>query len=351
MAGKSTEEIPKTLSTLFKEGLDLYNNLGKIDEPTNSLSVQLNVKKAMHSLESATRLVSLTDLFSRNETIDEIATEDLQYMLLPALLGSLSLKLTTGERKDIIDTAEVYFKDFLHRSNNYGLSNYPFKELDPESTTVVSTTEQSELDQLKQSVDTRASKIQRFREQKLLQAQLSEMKQVIDTDHADEEIKRKYYISMIKLYIYEAMDELRSIEMEKPILDHMSQMGGASEKPKPKRPVQPLKPIIITRDEMQKAVYGAGYPSLPTMTVQEFYNKRVQDGIFPDPTKPKPASSELSMQQAALAGLSLNDSDNEDERKEHLEEADDEENLARLRAKDDFKDDHRRGWGNRMNRS
>lgn len=351
MASKSTEEIPKTLSTLFKEGLDLYNNLGKIDEPTNSLSVQLNVKKAMHSLESATRLVSLTDLFSKNETIDEIATEDLQYMLLPALLGSLSLKLTTGERKDIIDTAEVYFKDFLQRSNNYGMSNYSFKESDPTSSTAVATMEQSEFDQIKQSVNTRASKIERFREHKHLQSQLAEMKQVIDTDHADEEIKRKYYLSMIKLYIYEAMDELRSIEMEKPILDHMSQMGGTNDKPKPKRPVQPLKPIIITRDEMQKAVYGAGYPSLPTMTVQEFYDKRVRDGIFPDPTKPKPPSSGLSMQEAALAGVTLNDSDTEDEKKEQLVETDDDENLARLRAKDEFKDDHRRGWGNRMNRS
>lgn len=49
-------------------------------------------------------------------------------------------------------------------------------------------------------------------------------------------------------------------------------------KPKQKERSTPLKPVIITRDAIQKAVYGAGYPSLPTMTVEEFYDKRVKEG-------------------------------------------------------------------------
>lgn len=43
----------------------------------------------MDYLEKATRLASLIGLFSTNESIDEIATSDLQFLLLPALLGSL----------------------------------------------------------------------------------------------------------------------------------------------------------------------------------------------------------------------------------------------------------------------
>lgn len=38
--------------------------------------------------------------------------------------------------------------------------------------------------------------------------------------------------------------------------------------------VQPLRPIIITKNELQKQVYGVGYPSIPSMTVDEFYAKR-----------------------------------------------------------------------------
>lgn len=57
---------------------------------------------------------------------------------------------------------------------------------------------------------------------------------------------------------------------------------------------------------MQKAVYGMGYPSLPTMTVQEFYDQRVADGIFPDPDHKAPVNPLLQLT---------------DEEKEELEKA------------------------------
>lgn len=228
----------------------------------------------MRFLEDATKLVSLAGLFSKNETADEIATNDLQYLLLPSLLGSLTLKLTSGERKEIVNVAEVYFKDFLKRCNEYELSDYDFKDGKSEDKKEA----KSEMEKLTSMVNTRANKIQRFREQKELKGKLVELKKNVDNEHVDEEIKRNYFLTMIKLAIYEAVDELNCIEMEKPILEHMATMKK-EDKPKPKRvPSQPLKPIIITKDEVQKAVYGAGYPSLPTMTVQEFYDKRVQDG-------------------------------------------------------------------------
>lgn len=299
----------------------------------------------MSLFEQATRLVSIAGIFSHNERIDEVATEDLRYMLLPALLGSLTSKLTTGDRKDIVNVAEIYYKDFLQRTNEYGLSDYQFKDGKPQETR-----ESSEAEQLQRMVFTRANKIQRFNEEKELKEKLKDLKANMANTHADEEIKRDYFLSMIKLFIYEAVDELNNIEMEKPILEYMSNIKK-DEKPKPKGPQpKPLKPIIITKDEIQKAVYGAGYPSLPTMTVKEFYDKRVKDGVFPDPDK-KP-SGPLSLQQAALAGVDTRTmNEKEDEEKETKLENDDPELLQRLRDKDEFKDEHRRGWGNRMNRS
>lgn len=83
--------------------------------------------------------------------------------------------------------------------------------------------------------------------------------------------------------------------------------------------------------------------------VQEFYDKRVAEGIFPDPNKPKTVP--MSLQDAATAGVSHNDDDKEAEQKEKLLEKDDEKYIEKMRAQDEFKDDHRRGWGNRMNRS
>lgn len=304
----------------------------------------------MALFEQATRLVSIAGIFSTNEDISEIATNDIQYLLLPALLGSLSLKLTSGERKEVVNVAEIYFKDFLVRCSQYGLTNYETTNTDKSNDTN-DEKKKTEMEVLTTVVNTRASKIQRFKQQKELKEKLSDLKTNMENEHADEEIKRNYFLTMIRLFILDAEDELNSINMEKPILEHMANMKK-DEKPTPKRPYNPvpLKPIIITRDEVQKAVYGAGYPSLPTMTVQEFYDKRVADGIFPDPEK-QSNQPPMTLQQAAAAGFELNNDERDQEQEENLVERDDDEYIERMRARDEFKDDHRRGWGNRMNRS
>lgn len=43
--------------------------------------------------------------------------------------------------------------------------------------------------------------------------------------------------------------------------------------------------------------------------------------------------------------------ENEDIRKENEADTDDLQVLMKARNMDDYKDDHKRGWGNRMNRS
>lgn len=302
----------------------------------------------MDLLEKATKLASIAGLFSTNESIDEVATNDLQFMLLPALLGSLSLKLTSGDRKEIIDVAEIYFRDFLQRCNDYSLSDYVFKDKQNQQPAKPKT----EQNLIKDMVNTRQNKIERFNEQKKLEGQLKDLKTNLANLNVDDEIKRKYFTTMILLFIHQAILEIDSIEMEKPILAHMQKMkeeeGNSSSYKKHHPKPKPLRPIILTKDDVQKAVYGAGYPSLPTMTVKEFYDKRVEEGIFPDPNKAK--NTNLSLQQAALAGKSIDTED--DEIKEEMQvENDDPDYLEKMRNQDEYKDDHRRGWGNRMNRS
>lgn len=70
----------------------------------------MSIKSAIAKFEKATNLVSLSGMFSRNESIEELPTETLQYLLLPALLGTLTLKLSSTPRKDLINVAEIYFK-------------------------------------------------------------------------------------------------------------------------------------------------------------------------------------------------------------------------------------------------
>lgn len=85
------------------------------------------------------------------------------------------------------------------------------------------------------------------------------------------------------------------------------------------------------------------------MTVAEFYEERVREGIFPDPDKMK------ELQKHTLQGRTEEEEKDLDEQeeieKESKMELDDSEQLERARAMDDYKDDHRRGFGNRYNRS
>ncbi len=46
----------------------------------------------------------------------------------------------------------------------------------------------------------------------------------------------------------------------------------------PNMSIQP--PLIITREKIRAAVFGAGYPSVPTMTLDQFVDLQVSSHIF-----------------------------------------------------------------------
>ncbi len=44
---------------------------------------------------------------------------------------------------------------------------------------------------------------------------------------------------------------------------------------------EPKKPFIITKDALQAKVFGAGYPSLPVYSIEEFYDHLADEGHMP----------------------------------------------------------------------
>lgn len=65
----------------------------------------------------------------------------------------------------------------------------------------------------------------------------------------------------------------------------------------------------------------------------------------------QPESRDNSLQTLANDALKAEKEDEEQTEKEKKIEADDPELLAQQRNWDEYKDTHRTGWGNRMNRS
>lgn len=240
------------------------------------------------------------------------------------------------------------YSDFLKRCEEYGLYEPP-----KERSLVNASNENGEHAHLTRMVLHRNSKLEQYRQKKELQDQIKQLKLVMEREHVDDEVKREFYIKLLRGSVLDAQEELASIAQEKQILqfhkDAQHNNPDFDKKPQ-RRPPPPLKPIIITKDEAQKAVYGLGYPSFPTMTVSEFYDQRVRDGVFPDPSKPK-VQDPNSLQARAMRGDTAELDEQEEADNDRRQEADDDEYIARARAKDDWKDEHRRGEGNRHNRS
>lgn len=339
------------LYELFDSAYKLFEDFDKRDDPSNSPEFQEDVRKCIKMLEDSTRLVSVVGMFSQNESYEEISTENLKYLLLPFLLAQVTLKLTNvQDRKNVVDVAKVYYDDFLNRCEEYGLCE--------RSTTAISKNKdiilRDEVQRLQQMSQQRNQKLQKYQQKKELKDQIKQLKVALERDHTDEEIKRNFFLKLIKSCVWETQDELSTLEQECEILEHIAKLRqndpeykepkeSTSRRPHP----APLKPIIITKDALQKAVYGAGYPSLPTYTVQEFYDQRVAQGDFPDAeqvAKNKSLQGRCEIDQEAEQAK-------EDEEKEQKIENDDPEYLERARNLDEFKDDHRRGSGNRYNRS
>lgn len=345
-----------SLNELFDSGFNLYLQIEKSTESANEKTYQDKVREATTQLENATHLVNEIGIFSDNEEIDEVTTSHLKFLLLPALLGSLMQKKVATDRNEMLRLSEVYFRDFLTRCRNYGVTSYELPEVkddDSPDEKPAASPKKSETESLLDACRKRKEKIARFTEQKAMEERQQQLRELISNAHVDDEVLREYYTVLLKYWVNNSIEELRSIEEEKPILQYMAKMKAQGkpthEASTQQQPKKPLRPIIITRNELQKQVYGAGYPSIPSMTVDEFYAKR-----YPEQSKQESSSGAAvkpwSLQDwAADPEKASRELEEEEAQKEQLTEADDQAALDYKRAMDDWKDENRRGSGNRKN--
>ncbi|KAK2816717.1 hypothetical protein Q7C36_022988 [Tachysurus vachellii] len=329
------------LADLLDSGWKLYEELEKSSEPTNSESVQIKVKRGIKQLEEATRMLSQLELFSPNEELDEISTVDLKFLLLPALLAALVMKqVGVAQRLERVQTARVHFLNFLRLCKDYNISSFHMPR-DVQATEEMSSGAENDTPSPTHQVQTdlitmatqRQAKIERYKQQKQMEQKLAELRVLVDGGSVDDEVMREFYLLQVRRWITLALEEIESIDQEVQILKRMPALNETSVQ-KPRR--APMKPFILTKDAMQAKVFGAGYPSLPTMTVDDWYEQHRMRGCLPDQGIPQRT-------------VDVDAEDREKEEKERKEEEDDEEALQKARDWDNWKDTHRRGYGNRQN--
>ncbi|KAM9741502.1 immunoglobulin-binding protein 1 [Menidia menidia] len=340
------------LSELLDRGWKIFEEVDSTSEPLGSNSIQVRVKRGVGMLEEASRMVAQLDLFSRNEELEEVATADLRYLLLPALLGALHMKQTSRDKRlDTIRTARAYFADFLKRCHEYNVAQFQLPPDAAEESGASKGAPENGCPKAKPvnpsdlvaMAAQRQSKIERYRQKKDIEAKLSDAKRVVESGQADDEVSRDFYLLNVRRWVTVCLEEIESIDQEAEILRNMDILKpGAKQPSQPGR--RPMKPFILTRDAVQAQVFGAGYPSLATMTVDDWYEQHAKRGALPDQGIPRRAAA-----AAAEGEEDADPQDREDEEKEKRVENDDEEALRKAREWDDWKEDHPRGYGNRKN--
>lgn len=274
-------------------------------------------------MEEATHMVNQIGLFSKNEDIEEISTADIKYLLLPALLGSVIIKCTFSNRNEILDIAEVYFKDYLNRCKDYGITEVAIPN--SKEFSKVSSHSDTEL------IMRRQEKIARYKSQKEMEKKIDDLRISMEQLNVEEEIKREYYLLLIKKWIDISLEELSSIYNEKLILKQMPLSRDQKVNVTDEIPKKPLRPVIITRNQLQKKVYGLGYPSIPIMTVDEFYHQK-----YGQENRSTSGNSLQNMAQNPEAAS--REKEREEEEKERKMERDDADTLKKAREWDNWKD-------------
>ncbi|XP_023363810.1 immunoglobulin-binding protein 1 isoform X2 [Otolemur garnettii] len=337
MAAGEDELLLPRLPDLFETGRLLLDEVEAATEPTGSRIVQDKVFKGLDVLEKAAEMLSQLDLFSRNEDLEEIASSDLKYLMVPAFQGALTMKqVNPSKRLDHLQLAREHFINFLTQCHYYHVAEFELpqtKNKTPENNTASSSIAYPSLVTM---ASQRQAKIERYRQKKEVEHRLSTLKSAVESGQADDEYIREYYLLHLRRWIGISIEEIESIDQEIKILREKDSSKEASTSHSSLQERPPMKPFILTRNMAQAKVFGAGYPSLASMTVSDWYDQHRKYGALPD-------------QGIAKATSEFRRAAQQQEDQEQKEEDDDEQTLHRAREWDDWKDTHPRGYGNRQN--
>ncbi|XP_064397131.1 immunoglobulin-binding protein 1-like [Halichondria panicea] len=331
MAKMDVSDEP-TLRQLFEAGWEAQRKTESGELSSNTQDYKVLVCDGVSSLERATRLVNQLSLFSGNEAVEELPTSDLRYLLLPALLGDLTLQHNDGERLECLSRARVYFVDYLQRCKSYSIT-----QQDPPTKREAGASSVSQKGQnYEQASSDRATKIARLRAKKEMEKKiqgLADRLKVSSSEDSDD-LLREHLLAVLQYWVIKCQEGVVSIDQEIELLEGMAQMRDGpgrvamqqgAKPPPPNR--RPNPPIVITRDMIQGKVFGGGYPSLPSMSVEEWFDEQYGG------TRPPVPKSRVEGEE-----------EEEEEEKEETEES-----LKQARDFDEHKDSNRRGCGNRKN--
>jgi immunoglobulin-binding protein 1 len=352
-AAARESEYKETVSKRFDKTYQTFKNFEDMDMSDPNTQNQLS--QLIKDLEEITQTISSLDFFSKNESLDEINPAKLKFLLLPYLLASAWQMKRHAERSEVCRICKIYLDDFIERALDFLIISKP-PAVWLKSKNLSSDSEEKQSQRSSNSLtpeQKRAQKIEQYRLNKEYDSRIQALTERVEAgEDIDDSTYKELYLTLIKRACVDAEAQLENVLTELEMLAYRAKMmKNGNPNPQPtSRPPQlgpglPYQTFILTRSEVEKKVFGLGYPSIPAMTVEELYEQRIKDGTWTQGHGGQQGPSTNSAPQQEQ------DEETQKAEEELLEEIDDMNLRESLRARDEYRDEHRRGWGNRMNRS
>lgn len=284
---------------------------------SNSEAFQDKVTSAVQLYEECLVIADRISLFSPNETLEDISSSDLQYLLLRYRLAELILRIngSIADRKANIIKAQKSYEDFLKQLDNYDMlskSDAAMLEAYEESPSTFSTAATAD------AATKREIKIRRFKEEKELKQKLEYLSRNPTALANDDAAYRDLQLASIAYAVHQTFQALESIAQELHIIslapppdprnrgpgqgdipNDIRERGGRSTKdtyserldappghlsaglrgPLLDSKGKPLRPFTLTsgRQELQAGVFRPDH-SLPTMSIDEYLEEERRRG-------------------------------------------------------------------------
>ena len=379
----------KPLGVLFRLAQAAYIATTDTELPVNDESVQKRVLEGLNVAEGALLQVERQSIFSSNELADDINTGDLKYLLLPFYRGEMLLR--AGDQRDSTKRM-ASLREALKTLRGFA-GDLERLELLPEEAKnwqQVALVGSAAAD----PATVREQKIARFKAGKAAKARLEIVQNKLKAKNGDaddeeeedgDELEREQAKLMLQTALHQALDSIRTGEME---ADMLKQIEGMR-KPDGSLPPTPtveeedprfglqmlslvqnadgggggsgrvggaqsllsgplgLKTVDPIRDPSSRLSYATAMQQIHTGQIPGLYTYTVEEGMRMEEAERalgEAAHMEAMGQRAEARQLA------KEERQLGNDEEDEEERL-KLIKQDEFRENVKRGSGNRANRS
>jgi hypothetical protein len=322
------DDEPRSLKAVFAVAESKRNALQQTSFAPSSSEYIETVSSAVKLYQDCLGLISALSVFSPNESLEDVSTADLPFLLTNFHLAELTQKLPSSspqDRKRILSAARDAYERYLHLLDSYGLLSPKYKKLleqYTDSPTTFSTTSTSD------PAARRDAKIANFRAEKELRSKLEFLRRRpeygAEGEGGDEDGVREVHLAHLEYSTHMTFQALEGLNREWEILalappeqpargtpnpqeledarrrqrptagglgdnkndsysDRLDQplraannLAGGPLLSKQGKPLQPFT-LVNNRQELAKGVFRPGH-NLPTMSIDEYLEEERRRG-------------------------------------------------------------------------